>query len=160
MVMDFHGARALQCQQATVAFPNLPWCCIGNSGLEVLEASGPCDKQWHPEFPKWDFEFEFVPNDSHTLDALSWEEVITEIDLGQPFIFGWIETAPITHMMVGIGYSEDIDSAGNLDRTIFYLDPLTDATTDEPIMISFRHYDGSSGRYPHQYDYFRIQPSE
>jgi hypothetical protein len=152
MIMDFHRRRVLQCRQAINAFGafGVSDCCIRDN---VLEAGSSCDREWYPEFAEWEFEFEFAPNEFHTTDALTWEEVVTEIDEGRPFIFGWIEAPPTTHMLVAIGYTE----VGG-DQRVVCLEPLADATIDDPKIISFRDYNGSSGWYPHQFDYYGIAP--
>ena len=149
MISEFHGSRVRQCRQAEKAF-HLSQCCLANG--ELYLSGGGCDKEWYPEFNDWGFGFEFVPNACHTSEALTWDELKTEIDERRPFLFGWIESPPITHMLVGVGYSE-VDG----DRRVFYRDPLVQDTTEEPIVISFSQYKGTS-EFQHQFDYYGILP--
>ena len=146
--MEFLGGdRWRQCVQAGVAF-GVSTCCVRDG---VLEAASPCDKQWHPEFDTWGFDSDFVPSDSQSRSRLTWDEFTTEIDEVGPFLFGWVESPPITHMLVAIGYNEVYG-----DKKVIYLDPLA-ALKPDPIMESFSLYDGSSGVYPHKFDYISIR---
>ena len=149
MIMEFLGGeRIRQCEQASVAF-GLPNCCFGEG---VVQPAGRGDTQWYPDFEKWGFDVDFAPSASHPRDHLTWEELTTEINQGRPFAFAWVENAPVSHLMVLVGYHE---TGG--DKRVIYLDPLYDDEHDA-IQAAFSDYDGSSGNYAHTCDYFRIRP--
>jgi hypothetical protein len=144
MIMESLGAgRIRQCEQANVAFA-LTTSCVGEGVLLPASAG---DRQWHPEFEKWSFD-----SDYRLEEPLSWEELTTEINAGRPLAFSWVVSAPVSHLMVLVGYEE---SGG--DRRVIYLAPVYD---DEPDVgnVPFSTYDGSDGRHPHKNDYFRIRP--
>ncbi len=161
MVIEFlGGGRIRQCEQARAAFGNptgttasspkgIPNNCCDDDG--VLVPGSDCDRQWYPQFDKWGFDA-VLRNE----DPLSWDELTNEINEGRPFLFSWAETPPVNHMMVAIGYHEDLG-----DQMVFYIDPLKDPVTDSS-MARFDQYNGTSnedGEYQHRDDYFWIQPS-
>ena len=149
MVFDYLGAgRLRQCEQAGVGISD-PDCCTDG----LLDAGSQCDYQWHPEFQTWGFDVNIAPSPSHALNHLRWEEVKAEINAGRPFMFCWVESSQLNHLLVCVGYDESKPG----ESALIYYDPLAQ-NTQEAIMTRRKDYEGTSGYYLSQFSFYRIRP--
>ena len=140
MIIDYVGGeRIRQCEQAGLAKES-DLCCV-NDGLLNEE----CDFQWFPMFAEWGFPRKFRRT------PLSWGELKTEINEGRPIAFAWLKNPPVAHMNVIVGYQEHPSGA----KEIEYLEPNFEDDTSFKT-TAFEDYNGTSGRYGHHSNYFRI----
>jgi hypothetical protein len=133
MIMDFLGRHVRQCEQASAYGDPAVWCCVNN------EIRRECDEPGYPDFDRWGFANIPQPN------ALSWGQVMDEIDGGRPFAFSYRKNNfntpanAIGHMLVAIGYSQ---TGGPETRMLLCLNPRAFAVTDEET-VAFSDYAGS-----------------
>jgi hypothetical protein len=163
MIMEFLGKHVHQCEQSSRPGDPEFWCC---SGQTTLNRDPDCDIPNYPDFERWGFACHTRPH-----QALSWSEVVTEIDNRRPFAFSWMRSdlntqgSQISHMLVVVGYSQ---SGGPGTRMLFCLNPRPFAPADE-IMVPFSDYAGSANvtgapntapvSHIHESDYFDIHPA-
>jgi hypothetical protein len=98
MLMNLIGAAHIppnvqQCYEANQEFGRTD-CC-------TCPTPGACVNPGWPQFDKWGF------NSSSTSwgTALSWSQVVAQIDAGTPFMFSWAWNGGGAHAMVAKGYS-------------------------------------------------------
>jgi len=131
MIMEFLGRRVRQCEQASAHGDLSVWCCVNN------ELRRECDAPNYPDFERWGFN-----STNQFPNALTWDQVVTEIDEGRPFAFARSRNIPgntISHMLVAIGYRE---TAGQPQtREILCLNPRAFTTTDEET-VAYSDYTG------------------
>jgi hypothetical protein len=112
MIMDYHFGyyhdSVTQCIQASNAFyPGYSWnvCCDST----YKNNTSYCRKPYYPEFSKYGFTSSWVDS------ALSWNDLVDQINRNYPFTMWWSWNSGGAHYLVGKGY----DSSGN----VYYHDP-------------------------------------
>jgi hypothetical protein len=147
MIMSFHAHDVAQCEQAN-HWLNRRDACSQPTPQE-------CVKGGWPDFQQWGFGSAAGPDN----DALSFDEVRSQIDEGRPFAFSWRWTGGHEgHMMVAAGYSI---LGGN--EFVHVNDPFPVGTGDASIytysnFVGGEVWQGGSAPHTHWRDYYDIMP--
>ncbi len=134
MVMSFAGGMVSQCEQANQRFGRTDCCntptpqaCVGRG--------------W-PEFQKYGFSF-------NTSGALSWNDLMAQVNARRPFAFSWWWDGGGGHMMVVIGYK-----VINGQNWVTIHDPWSPDVGDQRDILYSDYVDGTG--YSHATDYYNV----
>ncbi|HZH97879.1 MAG TPA: papain-like cysteine protease family protein, partial [Fimbriimonadaceae bacterium] len=137
MCMEFVGRRTIaQCLQANNRF-GLIVCC-------TTPVPGVCVVGGWPEFSKYGFTFKRTSN-----RALTWAELVAEIDANRPIAFSWHWPGGGGHMMVAYGYSDETGV-----QMVYVADPWAPDVGNTRI-ITYSHFVSSPG-HTHWDDFYEI----
>lgn len=155
MIMAAMGHPVTQCSQATERYGKKKDVnCCGLVSKLSQDAKSVCVRGGWPQFSAWGFESKNTKNDCEDTDhcALSWEDLVAEIDGDRPVAFSWRYEGGGGHMMVASGYVL-IPPAG---RYVVIDDPWPPHSGDSELITYERYVDGT---YQHWRDYYDIRPA-
>ena len=143
MVMKYEGHDVPQCKQANHEFGRTD-CCNNPT-------PGACVQGGWPEFAVWGFSSQTLPDGV----ALTFSQIITQIDGNMPFCFSWHWQGGGGHMMVGRGYSWPTFVIFG-SQTVYINDPWP-PNTGNIRWITYAEFVAKTGDHSHWRDYYNIK---
>ena len=145
MVMNYAGHDVTQCAQANHEFGRTD-CC--NS-----PTPGPCVSGGWPEFPIWKFASQTLADGI----ALTFAQIVAQIDANLPVCFSWHWQGGGGHMMVVRGYSWSVlILAGN--QMVYINDPWA-PNVGNTRWITYNEFVSKTNDHTHWRDYYNIKYS-
>ncbi len=145
MVMKYMGHDVTQCKQANHAL-NRTDCC--NSPIPNA-----CVKGGWPEFPVW----KFASQTTSWGIALTFSQLVAQIDANKPFCFSWGWQGGGGHMMVVRGYSSSIIVFSGSGNQMVYINDPWAPNQGNTRWITYADFVAKAGDHVHWLDYYNIK---